>query len=159
MNNSTVTTPPPFDPFAPGASSPALDPFAPDASSPSFDPFSPEALFAPFAPSPTPPSPTAAGPDVHITSDAIDFTRSRLENELKEAVAFVRRMLDTVHIDSPGFGLLGEIILGGTYRATCRQADTVLGEAEDVVDGWCNTLTIAKRNWRAAEDHSIIRHR
>ncbi|MFJ2030188.1 hypothetical protein [Streptosporangium sp. NPDC087985] len=97
--------------------------------------------------------------DIHVTSATISHTRSRVENELKEAVVFVRSLIGTVHVDSPGFGILGGMIMNGAYEGMCRQGDALLGDAEKAVDGWCQALAVAERNWRTAEDRSIVRYR
>ncbi|WP_406312379.1 hypothetical protein OHA77_27710 [Streptosporangium sp. NBC_01639] len=101
----------------------------------------------------------SAGQEIHITSATISHTRSRVENELKGTVKFVRSLIGTVHVDSPGFGVVGGMLMSGAYEGICRDADALLGDAEKAVDSWCQALVVAERNWRTAEDHSIVRYR
>jgi hypothetical protein len=107
---------------------------------------------------PAPPGPSSQ--DRHITSAAIHHTRDRVEQELKdETLVFIRSLIGEVHIGAPGFGVVGELILGSAYEDMCRQVDTIFGDAIKAVEDCCQALTIGERNWQAAEDHNIVKYR
>lgn len=115
---------------------------------------------APSAPSAPPAPPGSSSQDRHITSATILRTRSRVERELKdETLVFLRSLIGEVHVDSPGFGVVGELILGSAYKDMCRQVDTIFGDAIKAVEGCCQALTIGERNWETAEDHNIVKYR
>ncbi|MET7461643.1 hypothetical protein [Nonomuraea sp. NPDC005501] len=101
----------------------------------------------------------APGTQIHVTSEAILYIRGRVDKELKGHVEFLRSLAGTLDVDGAGFGLCGEWVLGDTYRGVCRQADEVLLQAEQAVESWVEALTVCERNWRAAEDHSIVKSR
>lgn len=101
----------------------------------------------------------APGQEIYVTSTAIGHLRDRVDDELKVAMSFVRSLVGTVGVDAPGFGVLGEMVLGGTYDGMCRWADSTLGEAEKTIDSWSGALTQAERNWHAAEKASVVRYR
>ncbi|HUR07373.1 MAG TPA: hypothetical protein VM347_32850 [Nonomuraea sp.] len=101
----------------------------------------------------------APGQEIYVTSTAIGHVRDRVDDELKAAISFVRSLVGTVGVEAPGFGVLGDMVLGGTYDGMCRWADSTLGQAEETVDGWVGALGTAERNWRAAEKHSAVRYR
>lgn len=99
------------------------------------------------------------GREIYVTSTAIGHLRDRVDDELKAALSFARSLVGTVGVESPGFGVLGEMVLGGTYDGMCHWADSTLGKAEETVDSWVGALSQAERNWRAAERHSAVRYR
>jgi hypothetical protein len=98
--------------------------------------------------------------EIHITSTTIAKTRERVESELKTAmIGFVKGLIPLTAVDGLGFGVLGNLIIGGTYEGIREQADGLMGDAEGALDGWAQALAIGERNWRAAEDASIIHYR
>ncbi|MFF0863054.1 hypothetical protein ACFYUV_14955 [Nonomuraea sp. NPDC003560] len=98
--------------------------------------------------------------EIHITSATIGKTRQRVESELKkEIIGFVKGLVPLTAVDGLGFGVLGNMIIAGTYRSVMDRAEGLMTEAEDALDGWCGALTVCERNWRAAEDASIIQYR
>ncbi|MFI9589413.1 hypothetical protein [Nonomuraea sp. NPDC052265] len=102
----------------------------------------------------------ATNREIHITSTTIGKTRQRVESELKTGiVGFVKGLIPLTAVDGLGFGVLGNMIIGSTYQAVMDRADGLMGEAEGALDGWCGALTVCERNWRAAEDASIIQYR
>ncbi|MEU4542670.1 hypothetical protein [Nonomuraea dietziae] len=100
-----------------------------------------------------------AGQEIYVTSSAIAHLRGRLDNELLEAVSFVRGLVGTTAVDGLGFGIAGDLLMGGSYQELRHWADRTMKEAEDAVDGWLDTLGVAQRNWRAAEQASAVRYR
>jgi hypothetical protein len=107
---------------------------------------------------PAPPGPSSQ--DRHITSASIHHTRDRIERELKdETLVFIRSLIDEVHIDAPGFGAVGELILGSAYEDMCWQVYTIFSDAINVVEEGCQALTIGERNWQTAEDRNIVKYR
>jgi hypothetical protein len=101
----------------------------------------------------------AAGQEIQVTSTSIGHLRDRVDDELKAYMSFVRSLVGTCTVGSPGFGVLGDMMLGGTYEGMCDWADATLGEAEKTVDSWVGALGVAQRNWRAAEQHSVVKYR
>lgn len=98
--------------------------------------------------------------EIHITSNTIAKTRERVESELKDGmISFVKSLIPLTAVDGLGFGILGNLIIGGTYKGVQEHATDLMSDAEDALDGWGKALTIGERNWRAAEDHSIVRYR
>lgn len=107
-------------------------------------------------------SAASAGRTIHITSSAIAHLRKRCQEELLgEELNYLRSLTEPpsdVYVGHPGFGTLGDVLIGDTYAGMCRRANELLGEAEKAVEGWIAALTLAERNWRAAEDASIVRY-
>ncbi|MEV0148064.1 MULTISPECIES: hypothetical protein [unclassified Nonomuraea] len=99
------------------------------------------------------------GQEIHVTSRTISHVRDRCDDELKEWLIHLRQIIGTLVIDSPGFGLVGDQVIGKTYDAIRHEADGLLGDAQQAVESWVNALTTCQRNWRSAEDHSIVRYR
>ncbi|MEV0197615.1 hypothetical protein [Nonomuraea sp. NPDC050691] len=97
--------------------------------------------------------------EIYVTSRAIAHVRDRCDDELKEWFVHFRQIVSTLSIDSPGFGYPGNWILGDTYEAIRHEADRLLGDAQEAVESWVRGLDQCRRNWRAAEDHSIVRYR
>ncbi|MEV1005637.1 hypothetical protein [Nonomuraea sp. NPDC050202] len=100
----------------------------------------------------------ADGRAIHVTSSSIANLRGRVEQELKANLGFVKSLCDNTSVASPGFGLLGDLVLGGTYESVREWAEKQLGAAEAVCDGWSAALTQAERNWRTAENASKVRY-
>ncbi|NRQ40854.1 hypothetical protein HII36_54980, partial [Nonomuraea sp. NN258] len=73
------------------------------------------------------------GRNIHVTSSAIGHLRGRVDDELKVAMAYIKSLTDTVHVDAPGFGLLGGMVLGSTYEGMRGRAEELLGAAEKCV--------------------------
>jgi hypothetical protein len=83
-----------------------------------------------------------------------------VELELKnDMIGFVKGLVPETALPGLGFGVLGNMILGGTYGGIMQRADELLKDAETTLDGWNRALTNCQRNWRAAEDASIVRYR
>ncbi|MEO3886842.1 hypothetical protein [Nonomuraea sp. B5E05] len=102
----------------------------------------------------------AANREIHVTSQCIARTRERLEQELRnEMIGFVRDLIPHTGLNGLGFGVIGDMFLAGTYDGVRKHADTMLGDAQATIDGWNEALTVCERNWRTAEDRSIIRYR
>ncbi|MCP2345961.1 hypothetical protein [Nonomuraea roseoviolacea] len=99
------------------------------------------------------------GQEIYVTSHTIGHVRDRCDDELKEWLVHLRQIVATLTIGPPGFGIVGDHVIGGTYDAICREADGLLGGAQEAVESWVRTLDQCQRNWRAAEDHSIVKYR
>ncbi|NUP00430.1 MAG: hypothetical protein HOV96_31695 [Nonomuraea sp.] len=98
--------------------------------------------------------------EIHITSTTIAKTRERVESELKTGmISFVKGLIPLTAVDGLGFGVLGNLIIGGTYDGVREHAEGLMTDAEGALDGWGKALTVGERNWRAAEDASIIQYR
>ncbi|MFI7130777.1 hypothetical protein ACIBQ1_34155 [Nonomuraea sp. NPDC050153] len=98
------------------------------------------------------------GRDLYVTSTAIAALRGRVDGEIKVALTFVKDLVDATSVASPGFGILGDAVIGGTYEDIRQWAEMQLGRAETVCDGWSAALAQAEANWRAAEDASKVRY-
>ncbi|MFC4120076.1 hypothetical protein [Nonomuraea zeae] len=98
------------------------------------------------------------GRDLYVTSTSIGALRGRVDSELKVALTFVKDLCDTTSVASPGFGVLGELVMGGTYEDLREWAEKQIGNAEAVCDGWSAALAQAELNWRAAESASKVRY-
>ncbi len=102
-------------------------------------------------------APVAAGTGIHVTAATVARTRRRVDGELKGAISHLKLLVRTVDVAAPGFGVIGDLIVGSAYEAIQDHAHRLLGDAEEAVDGWTAALGVAQRNWQAAEAHSIIR--
>lgn len=99
------------------------------------------------------------GQDLYVTSNAIKNLRSRVENELqKAAFESARAIMATVVVDSPGFGHLGDLIIGGTFRSVCHDLDETIGEGETAARNMCTTLEVGRFNWQLAENRSVVKY-
>ncbi|NUR84041.1 MAG: hypothetical protein HOY71_08135 [Nonomuraea sp.] len=98
------------------------------------------------------------GRDIHVTSASIGHVRDRVDSELKPALDLVKGLCGKTGVDGVGFGLLGELLIGGSYESMQRWAESQLAGAERACDGWSSALDLARRNWRAAEDASKVRY-
>ncbi|MFI6918573.1 hypothetical protein ACIBIZ_01370 [Nonomuraea spiralis] len=102
----------------------------------------------------------ATNQEIHVTSSTISKTRQRVDSELKTGmISFVKGLMPLTAVDGLGFGVLGNMIIGSTYDGVRGRAEGLMTDAEDALDGWCDGLTVCERNWRAAEDASIIQYR
>ncbi|MGN9836757.1 hypothetical protein ACTMTI_01410 [Nonomuraea sp. H19] len=106
--------------------------------------------------------------EIHITSSCIAKTRVMVEVDLKDdMIGFVKGLAPETALSGQGFGVLGDMIIGATYEGIRKRADELLREAEITLvgggpgdrDGWTQALTVCQRNWRAAEEHSVVRYR
>jgi hypothetical protein len=94
-----------------------------------------------------------------VTSSTIAGTRRRVDEDLVPAVAFVRELLPETVVDGHGFGGIGGLLIGGPYEEFREWADTTFGDADFMLTNLSQALERARRNWRAAEDASIVRYR
>ncbi|MEV0380014.1 hypothetical protein [Nonomuraea sp. NPDC050643] len=101
----------------------------------------------------------SSGQDIYVTSSTIAHTRKRIDEELLGSVEFVHGLQPMTAVDGLGFGAIGGMMIGGAYEEFRRWADTTLSDAEGAVKGWTEALERARRNWRAAEEASIVRYR
>ncbi|SDK24028.1 hypothetical protein SAMN05421874_10696 [Nonomuraea maritima] len=99
------------------------------------------------------------GQDLFVTSSTIAHTRERIDEELLTALEFVHGLQALTAVDGLGFGMIGGAMIGGAYEEFRTWAGTTLGEAEQAVRSWTQALERARRNWRAAEEASIVRYR
>jgi hypothetical protein len=95
----------------------------------------------------------------YITPDAIGAVRRNLREDLMPLLDEVRQIFEeNKSVDFPGWGPLGEWTVGTLYRSLIesflRDTEAALG----VLGTWeGEDLSIAQRNWRAAEDLIIQR--
>ncbi|MFC4115563.1 hypothetical protein [Nonomuraea zeae] len=100
-----------------------------------------------------------SGQEIYVTSSTIAHTCKRVDEELLPAVEFVHGLQPLTVVDGLGFGAIGGMMIGGAYEEFRHWLDTTMTDAENAVQGWTDCLDRAKRNWRAAEEASIVRYR
>ncbi|MGR6923842.1 hypothetical protein ACU635_57090 [[Actinomadura] parvosata] len=100
-----------------------------------------------------------SGQEIYVTSSTIAHTRSRMDDELKPAVEHIHGLLPMTTVDGLGFGQIGGLFIQGAYEQFRTWLDTTLGEAETCVQECSTALGRARRNWRAAEEASMVRYR
>jgi hypothetical protein len=96
--------------------------------------------------------------DVHVTSRGIEHVASRVGEELLPIFTNLRAAVDDTSVPAPAFSASGNLVFADVYRDTQRMAADVLDDAVDVIRGWQDTLMVTARNWRVAEDMSIVRY-
>lgn len=95
----------------------------------------------------------------YITADAIGGVRRQLRDDVVPIFTEVRQIFEENRtLDVPGWGPLGELMVGALYRSLidsfAGHTDTALG----VVNKWeREDLSHAERNWRTAEDLAVQR--
>ncbi|GAA3527007.1 hypothetical protein GCM10022419_002210 [Nonomuraea rosea] len=99
------------------------------------------------------------GQEIYVTSSTIAHTRKRVDEELLPSVEFVHGLQPLTVVDGLGFGAIGGMMIGPAYEEFRRWLDTTMTDAESAVTSWTESLDRAKRNWRAAEEASIVRYR
>ncbi|MEV0233325.1 hypothetical protein [Nonomuraea sp. NPDC050786] len=98
--------------------------------------------------------------EIHITSNTIHRTCTRIDRELKtDMIGFVRGLIPAATVGGKGFGTLGNHIIGDTYKSVQHRFDALMGQAMATLDSWEVALTNCERNWKAAEDASMVRYR
>ncbi|MFG6193002.1 hypothetical protein [Nonomuraea sp. JJY05] len=100
-----------------------------------------------------------SGQEIYVTSSTIAHTRKRVDEELHPNVEFIHGLISYTAVGGLGFGAIGGVMIGGAYEEFRRWADTTFTEMEDAVESWSGALERARRNWRAAEEASIVRYR
>ncbi|MFG3435859.1 hypothetical protein ACGF0J_01325 [Nonomuraea sp. NPDC047897] len=83
---------------------------------------------------------------------------SRVGEELLPIFTNLRAAVDDTSVPAPAFSASGNLVFADVYRDTQRMAADVLDDAVDVIRGWQDTLMVTARNWRVAEDMSIVRY-
>ncbi|GAA3242639.1 hypothetical protein [Nonomuraea helvata] len=97
--------------------------------------------------------------EIYVTSSTIAHTRKRVDEELHPDVAFIHGLLASTAVGGIGFGAVGGYMIGGAYDEFRRWVDTTFTDMEGAVQSWSDALERARRNWRAAEEASIVRYR
>ncbi|MEV1168947.1 hypothetical protein [Nonomuraea sp. NPDC049784] len=97
--------------------------------------------------------------EIYVTSSTIAHTRKRVDEELHPDVEFIHGLLKLTAVEGIGFGAIGGVMIGGAYEEFRRWADTTFTEMENAVQSWSVSLERARRNWRAAEEASIVKYR
>ena len=96
--------------------------------------------------------------EIHVTSQGIGSLIKRLDTDLTPLFTGLRDGLSATDIPAPGFGQVGDLILGGEYHSMQVVARDILQGVVDVIDDWQATLGVAAKNWRTAEDANIVRY-
>jgi hypothetical protein len=100
-----------------------------------------------------------SGQEIYVTSSTLEHTRKRVDEELLPAMEFLHGLQALTAVDGLGFGAIGGMMIGSSYEEFRRWLDTTMADAETAVQSWTESLDRAKRNWRAAEEASIVRYR
>ena len=64
------------------------------------------------------------------------------------------RLVDTTAVGFPGWGGVGEVMIGLRYRNIQDDVREKFTEALTVLETWDHQLDTARRNWRTAEEQS-----
>ncbi|GII60385.1 hypothetical protein Skr01_04700 [Sphaerisporangium krabiense] len=94
------------------------------------------------------------GQEKYVTSAAIESIIKEIDQDVVPAVREWRGLVDTTTVGFPGWGALGELIIGLRYRQVQDDVRGKLAEAVTVLETWTRQLDTARANWRAAEDAS-----
>ncbi|WP_157548264.1 hypothetical protein [Nonomuraea candida] len=101
----------------------------------------------------------APGQEIYVTSSTIAHTRSRMDEELLPAMTDIHGFQPLTAVDGLGFGVIGGLAIAPAYEEFRRWLDTTFSDAEEAVRSCSATLDRCRRNWRAAEEASIVRYR
>ncbi|MEV6982922.1 hypothetical protein AB0M95_16895 [Sphaerisporangium sp. NPDC051017] len=94
------------------------------------------------------------GQERYVTSAAIESIIKEINEDVIPAVKQWRALVDTTVVGFPGWGALGEALIGMRYRDVQNDVREKFGEAITVLETWNRQLDTARGNWRAAEDAS-----
>ncbi|MDH2425082.1 hypothetical protein [Sphaerisporangium sp. TRM90804] len=92
----------------------------------------------------------------YVTSAAIQSIIDEIDADVIPAVKEWRALVDTTTVGFPGWGVLGELVIGLRYRDVQDDVREKFSEAVTVLEGWTVSLETARANWRAAEDASAV---
>ncbi|GGL14913.1 hypothetical protein Sme01_16210 [Sphaerisporangium melleum] len=90
----------------------------------------------------------------YVTSEAIGSIIHEINEDVLPAIKEWRSMIDSTDVGFPGWGALGEVVVGLRYTQIQDDVREKLTEAIAVLETWTHQLETARRNWRTAEDRS-----
>jgi hypothetical protein len=94
------------------------------------------------------------GQDRYVTSAAIESIIKEINEDVIPAVKEWRDLVDTTVVGFPGWGAIGELLIGLRYRNMQDDVREKFDEAVSVLSVWNHQLDTARRNWRTAEEQS-----
>ena len=94
------------------------------------------------------------GQERYVTSAAIESIIKEIDEHVTPAIKEWRALVDTTEVGFPGWGAIGEIVIGFRYRQVQGDVRQKFDEALGVLATWTHQLDTAKRNWHTAEDQS-----
>ncbi|MFC4529511.1 hypothetical protein [Sphaerisporangium dianthi] len=90
----------------------------------------------------------------YVTSEAIQSIIDEITEDVIPAVKQWRAMVDSTDVGFPGWGLLGEVVIGRRYDHLQDDVRDKLTQAISVLETWTHQLDTARGNWRTAEERS-----
>ncbi|GAA3812114.1 hypothetical protein GCM10022226_35960 [Sphaerisporangium flaviroseum] len=90
----------------------------------------------------------------YVTSAAIASIIKEIDEDVIPAVQEWRALVDTTVVGFPGWGALGEVVIGLRYRHVQDDVREKFTDALTVLSTWTEQLDTARRNWRTAEEQS-----
>ncbi|MET8138838.1 hypothetical protein ABZU32_00870 [Sphaerisporangium sp. NPDC005288] len=90
----------------------------------------------------------------YVTSEAIQSIINEINEDVIPAIKEWRAMVDSTEIGFPGWGALGEVVIGLRYDHLQDDVRAKLSEAVSVLETWTHQLDTARSNWRTAEERS-----
>jgi hypothetical protein len=94
------------------------------------------------------------GQERYVTSAAIESIIKEIDQDVIPAVREWRDLVDSTAVGFPGWGVVGEVMIGVRYRDVQDDVREKFTEALTVLSTWTRQLDTARRNWRTAEDQS-----
>lgn len=92
----------------------------------------------------------------NVTSVAIQRVINEISEDVIPAVKHWDALVDTTHVAFPGWGALGEVMVGLRYRNLQDDVQEKFSQAISVLEDWNVKLDTARTNWRTAEDRSVV---
>ncbi|MFC4584694.1 hypothetical protein [Sphaerisporangium corydalis] len=94
------------------------------------------------------------GQERYVTSAAIESIIKEIDEDVLPAVKEWRSLVDSTVVGFPGWGAIGEVLIGVRYRNVQDDVREKFSEAISVLETWTRDLDVARRNWRTAEEQS-----
>ncbi|MFC6087176.1 hypothetical protein [Sphaerisporangium aureirubrum] len=92
----------------------------------------------------------------YVTSAAIEGIVKEIDEDVLPAIRRMRALIDTTGVPFPGWGAVGELLVGVPYGRVQDDVREKFAEAEAVLEAWAGRLETARRNWRTAEEQSTV---
>ncbi|MFE3451297.1 hypothetical protein ACFXJ8_20470 [Nonomuraea sp. NPDC059194] len=94
--------------------------------------------------------------DKSVSSSVIGKTAKAVDLALTVPLTgFRANVKPQTDLPSDTFGMVGDLILGSTYRDIQDITEGLIGDAVAVTQSWTRLLGYAKRNWETAEELSM----
>ncbi|MFJ2029249.1 hypothetical protein [Streptosporangium sp. NPDC087985] len=96
--------------------------------------------------------------DRYVTSTCITNIQRNLNDKLLPSLKQLKKDVDSTSVSFPGFGTIG-VLLIGKYGSTQNDIRRMVDDAIATVEAWIESLETIKKNWREAEEKSIVVYR